>query len=138
MGAARPAPIADGIVRRFTRGTENPRGVLWFGARSFWGHVRHLVSAAIASESIDSRDWMTPDDPETLRSRIARTLGGSGAGSTLTEGMQRDVYIDFVADTGDDRDVSAAVGSMLASTYEVDGSTGDRIFLPRGDGMIHA
>src|SRR6185503_1552880 len=80
MGAARPAPIDDGIVRRFTRGTEKPRGILWFGALSFWGHLRHLVSSAIAAESIDSRDWMTPDDPETLRSRIVRILGGGGQG----------------------------------------------------------
>ena len=138
MGAARPAPIADGIVRRFTRGTENPRGVLWFGARSFWGHVRHLVSAAIASESIDSRDWMTPDDPETLRSRIARTLGGSGAGSTLTEGMERDVYIDFVADTEDDAAVSRAVATLVFAPYELPDPDrpGEVLTAPRGDILL--
>jgi hypothetical protein len=81
---ARPAPIDDRTVRRFTRGREQPRGVAWFGARSFWGHLRHLVSAAIASDNIDSRDWMTPDDPEALRSRIAGILGGSAVGNTLT------------------------------------------------------
>jgi hypothetical protein len=41
-----------------------------------------------------------------------------------------------VADTGDDRDVSAAVGNMLASTYDVDDGHGSRLFLPRGDMLV--
>ena len=40
--------------------------MVWFGASSFWGHLRHLFSAAIATENIDSRDWMTPDEPRAL------------------------------------------------------------------------
>jgi len=41
-----------------------------------------------------------------------------------------------VADTGDDRDVSAAVGGMLAATYDVDDGRGNRLFLPRGDVLV--
>jgi hypothetical protein len=138
MGAPRPTPIHDGIVRRFTRGRDRPRGVVWFGLRSFWGHLRHLVSAAIASENIDSRDWMTPDDPETLRSRIARTLGGSAAGSTLTEGVGRDLYIDFVADTGDDAAVSRAVAALVFAPYELPDPDrpGEVLSVPRGDILL--
>src|SRR5262245_430759 len=49
--AARPGPPAEGVIRDFTRGTEHPRGVVWFGARSFWGHLRHFIASAIATEN---------------------------------------------------------------------------------------
>jgi len=39
----RPVPVSARVVGDFVRGTEEPRGVVWFGARSFWGHLRHLV-----------------------------------------------------------------------------------------------
>src|SRR5262245_21086507 len=87
---ARPAPQADGVVRRFTRGTEYPRGIVWFGATSFWGHLRHLLTSAIATENIDSRDWMTPDEPRVLLKRIAGVLGGDPRAATLTEALGRD------------------------------------------------
>jgi hypothetical protein len=60
-------PIArDELVTRFVRGRASPRGVVWFGVRSFWGHLRHFLAAAIATEDIDSRDWMNPDQPREL------------------------------------------------------------------------
>ena len=104
---ARPDPVAESVVRRFTRGTEHPRGIVWFGATSFWGHLRHLFTSAIATENIDSRDWMTPDEPRALLARIADVLGGDSNATTLTEALGRDVYVDFVADTGDDVAVAA-------------------------------
>ena len=115
----RPAAVSEQVVRHFVRGRESPRGVVWFGARSFWGHLRHLVSAAIASESVDSRDWMTPDEPAALRARIVELLGGDPAGASLTEGLGRDVYVDFVADTGDDVAVSRAVARLVFAPYEL-------------------
>src|SRR5215510_13146414 len=72
---AQPAPVAEVVIRRFTRGREHPRGIVWFGATSFWGHLRHLFTAAIASENIDSRDWMTPDEPQALLAHIVDVLG---------------------------------------------------------------
>ena len=75
--AARPGRIPDGVIHHFTRGTEHPQGVVWFGARSFWGHIRHLIASAIATDSIDSRDWMTPDDPKALVARITGLLRGN-------------------------------------------------------------
>src|SRR6185312_10275736 len=72
----RPEPAPRGKPRRrFVRGSERPRGVVWFGLRSFWGHLRHLAASAIATEDIDSRDWMTPDEPRDLMRRIASVLG---------------------------------------------------------------
>ena len=60
---------------RFVRGAQRPRGVVWFGLSSFWGHLRHFASVAIATENVDSRDWMTADDPLELEARVAQVLG---------------------------------------------------------------
>src|SRR5262245_27236666 len=86
---ARPGPVAERVIRRFTRGMEHPRGIVWFGATSFWGHLRHLFTAAIATENIDSRDWMTPDEPQALLTRLIEVLGGDSQATTLTEAMGR-------------------------------------------------
>src|SRR5688572_21943779 len=94
---ARPGPIPGRVVRRFTRGKEHPRGVVWFGARSFWGHLRHFIAAAVATENVDSRDWMTPDEPDALLARIAEVLGGAPGAGSLTRATGGDVFIDFVS-----------------------------------------
>jgi hypothetical protein len=109
--------------------------VTWFGAHSFWGHLRHLLAAAIASEGVDSRHWMTPDDPEVLRARIAETLGGDPTAPTVVEGLGRDLYIDFVSDTGDDVTVSRAVAGLVFASYELPDPDRPGQFLtaPRGD-----
>lgn len=109
----------------FRRGKSKPRGVRWFGARSFWGHLRHFAASAVATEDIDSRDWMTADDPHELSLRIARLIERGrakeegGRAMSLTEQIDRDLWIDYLADTGDDADVSAAVADMLVREYVV-------------------
>ena len=40
----------------FRRGVTAPKAVPWFGIRSFYGHLWHLVASAIATQDIDSRD----------------------------------------------------------------------------------
>src|SRR5262245_6066511 len=136
--AARPGPPAEGVIRDFTRGTEHPRGVVWFGARSFWGHIRHFIASAIATENIDSRDWMTPDDPDTLAARITEILGGNAAETSLTEALGRDLYVDFVADTGDDVSVSRAVARLIFAPYELPDPDRPGAFLlaPRGEILL--
>src|SRR5512144_1503840 len=113
MGLKPERHDASSLRRRFVRGREHPRGVTWYGARSFWGHLRHLAASAIATEDIDSRDWMTPDDPQELVMRIAAELGAPRGGRTLTEALGRDLWIDYVADTGDDVSVSRAVARLV-------------------------
>src|SRR5262245_43264585 len=137
-GVARPAPFAESVVSRFTRGTEHPRGIVWFGASSFWGHLRHLFTAAIATENIDSRDWMTPDEPRALLARIADVLGGNSRAVTLTEAVGGDVYLDFVADTGDDVAVSRAVAHLVFAPYELPNPDrpGEFLLAPRGDILL--
>ena len=71
----RPVPAPQGIIRRFTRGKEHPRGIVWFGATSFWGHMRHFFASALATQNIDSRDWMTPDEPQELAGPHRRAAG---------------------------------------------------------------
>lgn len=128
----RPPPLV------FRQGAHPPFGIRWYGVTSLFGHLRNFVARAIATESVDSRDWMRPNDPAELASAAASTLGdGMATGTTtLVEALGRPVWLDFVADTGDDRDVSAAVGGMLASTYDVDDGQGGRRVLPRGDVLI--
>jgi hypothetical protein len=138
--AMRPAAAPRGKPRRrFVRGTARPRGVVWFGLRSFWGHLRHLAASAIATEDIDSRDWMTPDDPRELLRRVAAVLGApSRDAATLTQALGRDLWVDYVSDTGDDVSVSRAVARLVLSPYEVaDPDDASRSFVaPRGDVLL--
>src|SRR5262245_66684290 len=106
--------------RAFRRGTTAPRAVPWFGIRSFYGHLWHLVASAIATQDIDSRDWMHADSPASLTKSVARVIdpAATEAGS-VTEALGRDIFIDYVADTGDDVDVSRAVAELVVGEYEV-------------------
>ena len=135
VSVARPGPPPAGVIRRFTRGKEHPRGVVWFGASSFWGHLRHFIASVIATENVDCRDWMTADPPAELMGRIAKVLGGEPAGSSLAQAMGRDIYIDFVADTGDDVAVSRAVARLVFAPYELPDPDrpGELVTVPRGD-----
>jgi hypothetical protein len=98
------------------------------------------VASAIATENIDSRQWMIPDPPETLLARsleVLRWRGAKHAGS-LVEGLGGTVWIDFVSDTGDDVTVSEEVARMLVATYETDDpdAPGRFLALPRGDVLV--
>ena len=134
----RPQAAPGSPHSRFTRGRETPRGVVWFGVRSFWGHLRHLLAAAIATEDVDSRDWMTPDEPSELLVRVAQRLGGNAEAPSLVEAMGRDLWVDFVADTGDDVAVSRQVAKLLFAAYELpDPDAADsHLLAPRGDVLI--
>jgi hypothetical protein len=145
-----PIPLAkwpaDDPGPRVTRGTKKPRAIAWFGFSAFWGHLRHLVASAIATENIDSRQWMIPDAPDVLLGRVLEIIGpratrgtaqaiARGEGATLSEAMGGEVWIDFVSDTGDDVTASEAVAELFVAEYEVDDpdATGERLVLPRGD-----
>jgi len=134
----RPEPPDGTLRRRFTRGKERPYGVVWFGVTSFWGHLRHFLAAAIATEDVDSRDWMTADDPEDLKRRIARTLGGNEDAPSLVEALGRDLWVDFIADTGDDVGVSRATARLLFAPYEVPDPDrpGELLVAPRGEILL--
>ncbi len=126
-----PAPVV------FHRGAHAPYAVRWFGVTSLAGHARNFAASAIAAESIDSRDWMRPASMDELLSAFVRVLGGDSSRRTLAEAVGRPVWIDFVADTGDDRDVSQAVARMLFATYSVEEEGGnDARLLPRGDVLV--
>jgi hypothetical protein len=118
----------------FKSGAHAPYAIRWYGATSLWGHFRNLVSSAIASESIDSRDWMRPLGAQEMLAGLLRVLGLPPR-ATLLEALDRPLWIDWVADTGDDRDVSQAVGRMLFAEYTVDDG-GAPLRLPRGEVLL--
>lgn len=137
----RPAPPKPGVRRRFVRGRRPPRGVVWLGFRSFWGHMRHFVASAVATEDVDSRDWMTPDEPEELAARVLGVLGVEPPArwdGTVLGGLGRDLWIDYVADTGDDVSVSRAVAELVAADYELPDPEreGTVLTAPRGDVLV--
>jgi hypothetical protein len=118
--------------------TGTPRGIAWFGFRSFWGHLRHFMASAIATEDVDTRDWMEPTPPPALEAKVARALGAVPQG-TLVDSLGRDVFIDFVADTGDDGEVSQAVGRLVFRAYTLPDPRDptSEIEAPRGDILLH-
>src|SRR5262245_51176743 len=150
QGNARPAERTGAAQRRdlvpleprresdrpsqFHRGAHAPLAIRWFGMSALVGHLRHLAAVAAASNQLDLRDWMRPDDAATLLERVAHVLGATGAGPTLADRMGRPVWIDFVADTGDDHDLSVAVGRMLFAEYQLPGDAPH--VLPRGDILL--
>jgi hypothetical protein len=136
-----PRPLRAGVGAAaplvFHRGAHAPYATRWFGVTSLAGHARNFVASAIAAESIDSRDWMRPGNAEELLQHCTRVLGAEwrGRGPTLAEALGRPVWIDFVADTGDDHDVSQAVARMLFASYSVEEGGLTRV-LPRGDVLL--
>lgn len=127
----------DAAGPRITRGTKRPIAIAWFGFTAFWGHLRHLVASLIATDNIDSRQWMIPESPDVLLGRVLEIIGPRATRTSaqaiaektsLAEAMGGEVWIDFVSDTGDDVTVSERVAEMFVADYEVDGVT-----LPRGD-----
>jgi hypothetical protein len=129
----------------FKQGAHAPYAIRWYGATSLVGHFRNFIATAIASESVDSRDWMRPLDARELLANVTRTLGlaprdgdasgAPGGAPTLMEAKGGPLWIDWIADTGDDRDVSQAVGRMLFAEYTVD-EGGETLLLPRGDVLL--
>ena len=149
MAASGPRPLEkwpiDDRGPRLTRGTKKPRAIAWFGFSAFWGHLRHLVASVIATENIDSRQWMIPEAPDVLLGRVLEIIGPRATRTTaqamaeregtLAEAMGGDVWIDFVSDCGDDVTVSEMVAKMFVAEYEVsdpDAPT-EKLVLPRGD-----
>ncbi len=84
---------------------------------------------------------MQPDDPAELLARMRGVLKdrGSKAGNTLVAVMGGEVWIDFVADTGDDVNVSEAVAKLIARDYSAPDLDDDQktLRLPRAHVMIH-
>jgi hypothetical protein len=135
-----PDPLpADAPKLFYRRGKRWPRAIAWFGFKSFWGHLWHLAASVIATEDIDCRDWMQPGSARSLTRKLADAIGADRPDApTLADALDDDVWIDFVADTGDDFSLSKAVARLVASHYEVDDPENPekRIVLPRGQVLI--
>ncbi|HTA92873.1 MAG TPA: hypothetical protein VK745_25015 [Polyangiaceae bacterium] len=81
---------------------------------------------------------MTADEPLQLNTRIAELLGAASGAQTLVEALDRDLWLDFVADTGDDVAVSRAVARLIFADYELPDPLVDGAFLraPRGEILL--
>jgi len=79
---------------------------------------------------------MRHQEARELLAHVVRVLGGDPDAPTLLEALERPLWIDFIADTGDDRDVSQGVGRMLFRTHVVRDRSGDLRELPRGDVLL--
>jgi hypothetical protein len=97
------------------------------------------VASAIATQDIDSRDWMAADNPVSLTQRLALTIDpqANATAGSVTEALGRDLYVDYVADTGDDVEVSARVAELVVGEYDVPVPGGtEEIRIPRGDLLL--
>jgi hypothetical protein len=134
------SPRPPDLPVRCARGRKRPRAIAWFGFTAFWGHLRHLVASAIATENIDSRTWMIPEAPDALLGRVIEVLSPQGAkpAPTLLDAIGEEAWLDFVADTGDDATVSEAVARLLIGEYETIDPDDEaaKLILPRGDVLI--
>ena len=122
----------------FRRGRTTPKAIRWFGLRSFYGHLWHLVASAIATRTSIRATGCTPTRPRRSPEKIALLLDESATEATsLTESLGRDLYIDCVADTGDDVEVSRAVAELVVEEYEVPHPEGGPpLVVPRGDILL--
>ncbi|HEY2511692.1 MAG TPA: hypothetical protein VGI39_12575 [Polyangiaceae bacterium] len=125
---SRPIPLV------FKQGAHPPYAIRWYGATSLFGHFRNFIASAIASESVDSRDWMRPLSADELLGNVLRTLHLPKK-ETLSEALDEPLWIDFVADTGDDRDVSLSVARMVFGEFVVNDG-GEELTLPRGKVLL--
>ena len=57
-----PVPLAwrgDGAApTRFHRGAHPPYAIRWFGSTALLGHLRRVAASIVASQAVDTRDWM--------------------------------------------------------------------------------
>lgn len=142
-GRARPEPLKLESVskkprRRFTRRMADPPGIAWYGFRSLWGHLRHFAASAIASDGIDGREWMRPDPPDALTHRVAARVGAANPKApTLTEALEEDLWIDYLADSGEHAGVTEALARLVAREAWVPDPEGlGRLLAPRGKLLI--
>ena len=131
-----PQRKGTSVRRSFTRRRASPPGIAWYGFRSLWGHLRHFVASAIATDGIDARDWMVPDSPDQILRRISRRLGGDPQEKSLTGALGRDLWIDYLADSGEHAGVTEAVASMVLREYTLTDEEGGELVAPRGELLI--
>ncbi|HYP76378.1 MAG TPA: hypothetical protein VER12_10495 [Polyangiaceae bacterium] len=81
---------------------------------------------------------MTADDPLELNARVAELLGSESTADCLVDALGRDLWLDFVADTGDDVAVSRAIARLIFADYELPDpdAQGSFVSAPRGEILL--
>ena len=128
----------DSAGRRFTYGRENPKAVSWYGINILWWYFTQIVPNTLRAFRADQRASMKLDEPSRMADLVSERLGAAGVGKPVTQALGRDVWIDFIADTGDDAAVSEAVGRIVFADHDVPDPDrpGQRLVAPRGDLLL--
>jgi len=131
-------PASAKPQRRFARRAADPPGIAWYGFRSLWGHLRHFAASGIAADGIDGREWMRPDPPEVLTQRVATRIGAAHPKApTLTEALSEDLWIDYLADSGEHAGVTEALARLVAREAWVPDPEGlGQLLAPRGQLLV--
>ena len=83
-----PVPLAwrgDGAApTRFHRGAHPPYAIRWFGSTALLGHLRRVAASIVASQAVDTRDWMRPERPHELLGHAGRILKAPGSTRPLS------------------------------------------------------
>lgn len=135
----RPAPApSDAAGRRFTYGREKPKAVSWYGIRILWWYFTWILPNTLKSFRVDRRAAMKLDEPGRMADMVSKRLGADAAGAPVVTAIGRDLWVDFIADTGDDVSVGEAVGRILFADHEVPDPDrpGSDLRAPRGDLLV--
>lgn len=135
----RPSPPPpDTAERGFTYGRSKLKAVSWYGIRMMWWYFTWVLPNTWRSFRVDRRPGMKIDDPFGLAGLVSERLGAAADGKPLAETLGRDVWMDFIADTGDDASISEAIGRILFAEHEVPDPDhpGKDLIAPRGDLLV--
>jgi len=80
---------------------------------------------------------MRPDPPEALTQRIAERIDAAHPEApTLTESLGRDLWLDYLADSGEHAGVTEALARVVAREAWVPDPEGGEVLAPRGQLLI--
>lgn len=128
----------DSAGRGFTYGKEKLKAVSWYGINILWWYFSRILPNTLRAFRFDRRASMALDDPARLSDLVSARLGTVGGGKPVVQALGRDLWVDFIADTGDDVSVSEAVGRIVFADHDVPDPdrVGERMAAPRGDLLI--
>ena len=122
---------------RFHRGAHPPYGIRWFGSTALLGHLRRVAASIVASQAVDTRDWMRPERPHELLAHAARVLRAPVAGRRHARGAPRPAALDRLRLRHRGRPRRERARSRASCSPSTRRRTSrDATILPRGDILL--